>query len=410
MTQSGHGRKADIWSVGATVMQMRTAVPPWKAHKFDSIIQLMCHIAGDPTAIPMLPSENEIGFEVHSFLVDCFQRDHTKRPTATQLSSHCFLALNESAMIEENEDPMMNTLAMIQSSWDVGLSQNSTERTTTKGGGGSGGSGGSSGGNGSNSNGDDGKEDWSVMSDLSLSFAVNNETFQSNEGAKQEEKEINKVEESTEGSQNPFASNSQHLETEGSDMHGKHLLASQSNGNGNGRENDDDDNGTNGSKGGKGGSEIRGGSPTTGNRSDPNWKEHYQKLTDETVEAAMEEHEEKAKKTKKNTNKKNKKNKPLRPGSKKWMAESLRKQDLEKMKATPKIAPKNAFNQVGDDDGNLSWKDREERPIMTKAHAKNVETLKALEIAKEEADRKYMEGLEMSKTISYDLSGMDDSR
>ena len=59
MTQSGHGRKADIWSVGATVMQMRTAVPPWKAHKFDSIIQLMCHIAGDPTAIPMLPSENE---------------------------------------------------------------------------------------------------------------------------------------------------------------------------------------------------------------------------------------------------------------------------------------------------------------------------------------------------------------
>ena len=47
---------------------------------------------------------------------------------------------------------------------------------------------------------------------------------------------------------------------------------------------------------------------------------------------------------------------------------------------------------------------------MTKAHAKNVETLKALEIAKEEADRKYMEGLEMSKTISYDLSGMDDSR
>ena len=75
MTQSGHGRKADIWSVGATVMQMKTAVPPWKAHKFDSIIQLMCHIAGDPTAIPMLPSENEIGFEVHSFLLDCFQRD-----------------------------------------------------------------------------------------------------------------------------------------------------------------------------------------------------------------------------------------------------------------------------------------------------------------------------------------------
>ena len=80
------------------------------------------------------------------------------------------------------------------------------------------------------------------------------------------------------------------------------------------------------------------------------------------------------------------------------------------MKATPRIAPKNAFNQVGDNEGNLSWKDREERPIMTKAHAKNVETLKALEIAKEEADRKYMEGLEMSKTISYDLSGMDNSR
>ena len=327
MTQSGHGRKADIWSVGATVMQMRTAVrhifvqffwllpfacidvytltfvscllfyctllyqvPPWKVHKFDSIIQLMCHIASDPNAIPILPPTEEIGNDLHSFLMVCFQRVVIKRPTATELSTHVFLAISTIAMIEENEDPMMNTLAMVQSSWDV---------MQSSGGGGGGGSGGGSSGGGSSGGGSGDRgvvdEDWSVVSDMSLSFAV---TGSPKAEEREQEEEIKGM-----NSQNPFASNSKHLETEG------HLLASPD---------------VHGDHPGDKGDEIRTSSSTAERGKD--WKEHYQILTDDTVAHSLKEEERKKSKKemneetkirmKKNDKKKN--NKKLRPGKKEW--------------------------------------------------------------------------------------------
>ena len=54
ITQTGHGRKADIWSVGCTVLQMATGMPPWKTMKFGSISALMYHVANtnDPPPMP----------------------------------------------------------------------------------------------------------------------------------------------------------------------------------------------------------------------------------------------------------------------------------------------------------------------------------------------------------------------
>lgn len=43
--QTGHGYKADIWSVGCTILQMVTGQPPWKSLKLGSPAALMFHIA-----------------------------------------------------------------------------------------------------------------------------------------------------------------------------------------------------------------------------------------------------------------------------------------------------------------------------------------------------------------------------
>jgi serine/threonine protein kinase len=356
MVQSGHGRKADIWSIGATVMQMRTSVPPWKAHKFDSIVQLMCHIAGNATAIPMFPSAQEVGPDLHNFLKQCFQRDPKKRPSGTELSGHVFLALNTSVIVQEDNDPMMNTLALIDRSTTFMSPKNS---------------------DGKNGNGNFQSntlntshtidENSSVMSDLSLSFTLVGSAVGSDEdddddnddhsggggGGGGDSKEggnsSSDNEETAEGSGNPFASDSRHLDTEG------HVIAET--------ENVDD-----------GKNEIRRSTNTTHSTTTNN----------------------KSKKSK------NKRNKPMRPG-KKRMAESIRQHQQEEQE-----------EQNVPDEGSTtmtnSWKEREERPINTRIHQDNVKALKRRNKAKEEADRRYAEELEFSRTMgAADVASENDT-
>ena len=86
--QTGHGRKADIWSVGCTVLQMSTGYPPWKTMKFGSISALMYHVANSKDPPPMPDSVSQA---LRSFLVLCFQRDPQKRPGAEELMQHEFV-------------------------------------------------------------------------------------------------------------------------------------------------------------------------------------------------------------------------------------------------------------------------------------------------------------------------------
>ena len=88
ITQTGHGRKADIWSVGCTVLQMSTGHPPWKSMKFGSISALMYHVANtsDPPPMPETMSP-----ALRAFLVSCFQRNPDKRPGADELMQHEFV-------------------------------------------------------------------------------------------------------------------------------------------------------------------------------------------------------------------------------------------------------------------------------------------------------------------------------
>lgn len=84
--QTGHGRKADIWSVGCTVIEMNTGLPPW--HEFKTQVSAMYHIASTQE-LPELPKNASP--EARNFIVHCLQRNVDKRPTAHALMKHPFI-------------------------------------------------------------------------------------------------------------------------------------------------------------------------------------------------------------------------------------------------------------------------------------------------------------------------------
>eukprot|EP00854_Cymbomonas_tetramitiformis_P005976 gene5976-7182_t len=85
--QTGHGRPADIWSVGCTVIEMATGKPPWS--EFASQVSALFHIASSQSS-PPLPEF--LSAEAEDFLHLCFNRDPKMRPNATRLLQHPFIA------------------------------------------------------------------------------------------------------------------------------------------------------------------------------------------------------------------------------------------------------------------------------------------------------------------------------
>jgi hypothetical protein len=87
ITQSGHGRQADVWSVACTVIEMATGRPPWS--QYGSQVSAMFHIAktkGPPT-IP-----EHLSPACKDFLYLAFNRNAKDRPPASKLLQHPFLA------------------------------------------------------------------------------------------------------------------------------------------------------------------------------------------------------------------------------------------------------------------------------------------------------------------------------
>ncbi|KAI8099723.1 kinase-like domain-containing protein [Halteromyces radiatus] len=86
--QTQYTRKADIWSLGCMVVEMFTGDHPFpEFSQMQAIFQIGSYTAPD---IPTHISE-----EAKDFLKCTFQLDHEKRPTAQELLSHPFLALND---------------------------------------------------------------------------------------------------------------------------------------------------------------------------------------------------------------------------------------------------------------------------------------------------------------------------
>ncbi|XP_041760496.1 mitogen-activated protein kinase kinase kinase 4 [Anopheles merus] len=80
----GHGRAADIWSVGCVVVEMSSGRRPW--HQFDSNFQIMFKVGmGESPEIPENLSE-----EGKDFVGICLQHDPKDRQKADELLQHIF--------------------------------------------------------------------------------------------------------------------------------------------------------------------------------------------------------------------------------------------------------------------------------------------------------------------------------
>lgn len=69
--QAGHGRQADIWSVGCTVYEMFTGRPPWC--EIQDPVSALFHIA-QATNPPPLP--DSLSPDAQDFILQCFRRYH----------------------------------------------------------------------------------------------------------------------------------------------------------------------------------------------------------------------------------------------------------------------------------------------------------------------------------------------
>lgn len=67
--QSGHGRQADIWSVGCTILEMATAAPPWS--NCQSTVAAMYKIA-ETTELPPFPKS--LSANAVEFIKLCLER------------------------------------------------------------------------------------------------------------------------------------------------------------------------------------------------------------------------------------------------------------------------------------------------------------------------------------------------
>lgn len=84
--QTGHGRSADIWSVGCTITEICTGKPPFSEYK--TAASVMYHIASTNDQ-PKFP--DFLSSEAKDFLQRCFVRDRSLRATAEELLMHPWL-------------------------------------------------------------------------------------------------------------------------------------------------------------------------------------------------------------------------------------------------------------------------------------------------------------------------------
>ena len=104
IAETGHGKKADIWSIGCTLCEMATGKPPWSSERNHLAVLLIIgkmtstefsnvhfsHSANGTKPPADLP--DTCSAPAQEFFRLCLTRDPVGRPSARDLLSHPFLS------------------------------------------------------------------------------------------------------------------------------------------------------------------------------------------------------------------------------------------------------------------------------------------------------------------------------
>ncbi|CAH1799809.1 unnamed protein product [Owenia fusiformis] len=93
-TSQGHGRAADIWSLGCVVIEMATGKRPW--HELENTYQIMFKVGMGST--PPIP--DNLSEEGKDFLSHCFEHEPKQRWKAADLLNHQFVKV----VVDEDSD------------------------------------------------------------------------------------------------------------------------------------------------------------------------------------------------------------------------------------------------------------------------------------------------------------------
>uniref|UniRef100_A0A671PNP7 Mitogen-activated protein kinase kinase kinase 19 n=1 Tax=Sinocyclocheilus anshuiensis TaxID=1608454 RepID=A0A671PNP7_9TELE len=86
ISETGHGRKSDIWSIGCTVFEMATGKPPL-AHM--NKMAALFYIGAQKGLMPSL--SDDFSTNANGFVKACLTRDPKQRPSAEELLGHPFI-------------------------------------------------------------------------------------------------------------------------------------------------------------------------------------------------------------------------------------------------------------------------------------------------------------------------------
>lgn len=104
IAETGHGEKADIWSIGCTLCEMATGKPPWSSeHNYlavlliigeislSGVLNIDCLFSLANGTKPPADLPESCPATAQEFFRQCLTRDPSQRPSARELLVHPFL-------------------------------------------------------------------------------------------------------------------------------------------------------------------------------------------------------------------------------------------------------------------------------------------------------------------------------